>query len=127
MPNSTLLIASALLGLFVNCAIAQEPNQKEIKFRAASVKTLPKQDQERITIILRSTKLISASEELAVLDGIKTTDILNDRGRALCKTVCESGAGTAQGACAVMGNSTAARACYIAAGAGETYCKERCD
>lgn len=122
-----MIFCAALINCLVSGAIAEEKTSQEIKFNAGSVRTLPKIDQDRILIILRSTKLISPTEDLSVLDGLKTTDILNDQGRALCKTVCESGSGTAQGACAVMNNTTAARACYIAAGAGETYCKDRCE
>jgi hypothetical protein len=117
----------ALVSCLAGGAIGQESTPNEIKFNAGSIKTLPKQDQERILMILRSTKLISPTDDLSVLDGLKTTDILNDHGRALCKTVCESGSGTAQGACAVMNNTTARAVCYITAGAGETYCKDRCE
>jgi hypothetical protein len=77
-------------------------------------------------MILRGSKLISTKEDLSTLEGLQTTDILNDLGRALCRAACESSRTSAQGACATILNGTAAAACHVAAGAGQTHCKEGC-
>lgn len=107
-------------------AVAEQYTPQDIKFDLGSIVTLPKQDQERILIILRSTKLIAPSEGLSVLDGLHTTDILNDLGRALCRASCETSRGSAQSACSAISNINAALACHAAAGAGQTICKDRC-
>ena len=125
-----LRILSSIVVLLLSCvvdkAIAQQKTVHEFKFNKASITTLPKQDQERILMILRGAKLISPKEDLSTLDGLQTTDILNDLGRALCRAACESSRTSAQGACAAMSNGTAAAACHLAAGAGQTHCKEGC-
>lgn len=121
-----LAISLLVLSIHVGKAIAEQNAPQEIKFKLGTIKTLPKQDQERILMILRSTKLISPSEDLSVLDGVHTTDILNDLGRALCRASCEASRGSAQGACSAIPNSNAAVACHVAAGAGQTMCKDRC-
>jgi hypothetical protein len=128
MTRALAIVASIVI-LFLSCpidkAIAQRKGH-EFKFNPASVSVLPKQDQERIIMILRSTKLISPTEDLSTLKGLHTTDILNDLGRALCRAACESSRNSAQGACAAMMNGTAASVCHVAAGAGQTHCKEAC-
>jgi hypothetical protein len=119
-------ISVLVLSSHADKAIADPNAAQDIKFNVRSIKTLPKQDQERILMILRSTKLISPGEDLAVLDGVHTTDILNDLGRALCRASCEASRGSAQGACSAIPNGSAAAACHVAAGAGQTICKDRC-
>jgi hypothetical protein len=119
-------IAVLVLSCLVDKAIAQEKTGHEFKFNPASITTLPKQDQERILMILRGAKLISPTEDASALDGLHTTDILNDLGRALCRAACESSRTSAQGACATISNGTAAAVCHVAAGAGQTHCKEAC-
>jgi hypothetical protein len=105
----------------------QSGNGGDLKrFNVGSIKTLSKQDQERILLILRSTKLLTHQEDISVLDGIVTRDILNDHGRELCKSTCDGSYASAQSACAEMIGATAATACYIAAGAGTIYCKDHC-
>jgi hypothetical protein len=96
------------------------------RFSAANFKTLSKQDQERILLILYNTKLLAHQENISVLDGIPTRDILNDRGRELCKSTCDSNEASAQDACDGVMGSAAATACYVAAGAATIYCKDRC-
>ena len=126
----TLTISAIIVVLFSSClfdkALAQRKKGHEFKFNPASITVLPKQDQERILMILRSTKLISPTEDISTLKGLQTTDILNDLGRALCRAACESSRNSAQGACAAMMNGTAASVCHVAAGAGQTHCKDAC-
>jgi hypothetical protein len=119
-------IVVLLLSCVVDQAVAQQKTAHEVKFNKASITTLPKQDQERILMILRGAKLISLTEDLSTLEGLQTTDILNDLGRALCRAACESSRTSAQGACATISNGTASAACHVAAGAGQTHCKEGC-
>jgi hypothetical protein len=119
-------IVVLLLSCVVDKAIAEQKTVHESKFKKASVTTLPKQDQERILMILRGAKLISPTEDSSALDGLQTTDILNDLGRALCRASCESSRTSAQGACAAILNGTAAAVCHVAVGAGQTHCKEGC-
>jgi hypothetical protein len=129
--KQTLPIALSALVIIASFASSTAAGQDDNaapakKFNSASVKTLSQQDQDRILLILRSTKLIAPKDDLSVLDGIPTGDILNDRGRALCKSTCDAGAGSAQGACAEIMAAPAAIACYVAAGAADAYCKDRC-
>jgi hypothetical protein len=120
------MIAMLVLSSHAGKAIAEQNSPHDIKFNLRSIRTLPKQDQERILMILRSTKLISPGEDLSILDGIHTTDIFNDLGRALCRASCESSRGSAQGACSAIPNGAASAACHVAAGAAQTVCKDRC-
>jgi hypothetical protein len=69
-------IAALLYPCLVDKAVAQEKTGHEFKFNPASISVLPKQDQERILMILRSTNLISPNEDLSTLEGLHTTDIL---------------------------------------------------
>ncbi len=96
------------------------------RFSADNFKMLSKQDQERILLILRNTKLLAHQEDISVLDGIPTRDILNDRGRELCRSTCDVNEASAQDACDGIMGSAAASACYVAAGAATIYCKDRC-
>ncbi len=121
-------IATVIVSWLIHPSAAQQTgNSSELKkFSVGSIKTLSKQDQERILLILRSTKLLTYQEDISVLDGIATRDILNDRGRELCKSTCDGSYASAQSACAEMIGATAATACYIAAGAATIYCKDHC-
>ena len=121
-------IATVIVSWLIHPSAAQQTgNSSDLKkFSVGSIKTLSKQDQERILLILRSTKLLTYQEDISVLDGIATRDILNDRGRELCKSTCDGSYASAQSACAEMIGATAATACYIAAGAATIYCKDHC-
>jgi hypothetical protein len=130
MTQSLRMIAIAMMivGWQIHPSIAQQSgNAGDLKrFSVGSIKTLSKQDQDRILLILRSTKLLTHQEDISVLDGIVTRDILNDRGRELCKSTCDGSYAYAQSACAEVIGATAATACYIAAGAATIHCKDRC-
>jgi hypothetical protein len=65
-------------------------------------------------------------EDVSVLDGVPTQDILNDRGREVCRATCDESEVSAQNGCDGIMGSTAATACYVAAGAATIYCKDRC-
>ena len=121
-------IATGIVGSLIHPSTAQQSgNASDLKrFSVGSLKTLSKQDQERILLILRSTKLLTHQEDVSVLDGIVTRDILNDRGRELCKSTCDGSYATAQSACAEMIGAATATACYVASGAATVYCKDHC-
>jgi hypothetical protein len=124
----TIAAAAVIVAWLIHPSVAQQSgNGGDLKrFNVGSIKTLSKQDQERILLILRSTKLLTHQEDIAVLDGIVTRDILNDHGRELCKSTCDGSYASAQSACAEMIGAPAATACYIAAGAATIYCKDHC-
>lgn len=71
MTRALWILATLSVLAFSNSAdkaVAEQYTPQDIKFDLGSIVTLPKQDQERILIILRSTKLITPSEGLSVLE-----------------------------------------------------------
>jgi hypothetical protein len=129
MTQSLKIVATAMMTIAViGSSVAQQnPKVDNLeRFSAANFKALSKQNQERILLILHSTKLLAHQEDVSVLDGVPTRDILYDRGREVCKATCDENELSAQNACDGIMGSTAATACYVAAGAATIYCKDRC-